>query len=99
MPHKPHPDLIAALAAVVDGISDGGEGLRWWPGVEVAPIAYRRWRSFARRNQSKTPTLEQRVDDLIKGLQAHFEPDVSYTHVNDWRSLAEPLADVLDGEC
>lgn len=95
MPHKPDAELIAALVAAVDGITAGGDGLRWWPGVDVAPIAYRRWRSFARRNKSKTPTHEQRVLDLVKGLQSHFESDKPYTHVSDWLSLAEPLADVL----
>lgn len=98
MPPKPDTEILAALAAVVDEISASGEGLRWWPGEKVAPIAYRRWRSYHRRNKSRATTREQRIVDLIKGLQAHFEPDVPYTHVTDWRSLAEPLATVLESK-
>lgn len=96
MPQKADSEIIAALAAAVDHISASGD--EWWPGEQVAPIAYRRWHSFARRNKSHTPTHEQRVNDLIKGLQSHFQPDIPYTDVNDWRSLAEPLARLLEGE-
>ena len=95
MRHKPNRELIAAVAAAVDEISEG-DGVRWWPGADIAPIAYRRWRSFDRRNNAKAPTHEQRVLDLVKGLQSHFEPDIPSTHVSDWHSLAEPLADILD---
>lgn len=80
MSDKPDRDLLAALASVVDKISASDEGMRWWPGIDVAAIAYSRWRSFARRNNGKTPTREQRVNDLIKGLRAHIEPDIPYTH-------------------
>ena len=99
MPHKRDSEIIAALAAAVDEISANGNGIQWWQGEQVAPIAYRRWHSFARRNKSHTPTHDQRVNDLVKGLQSHFELDIPYTHVNDWRSLAEPLASLADGEC
>ena len=71
------------------------EGDSWWRGVEIAPIAYRRWSTFSRRCKSKHPTEQDRISDLVKGLQAHFEPDVPYTHPNDWRHLGEILANVL----
>jgi hypothetical protein len=38
---------------------------------------------------------EARVLDLARGLQAHFEPDIPYTHPSDWRALAKSLAEVL----
>ena len=88
------PELEAALAAVIDTESD--RGIRWWPGSRMAPIALRRWGTFSRRHRRmKTPTIEDRVIDLSKGLQAHFEPDVPHTHPNEWLHLAQKLADVL----
>jgi hypothetical protein len=61
----------------------------------MAPIAFRRWSSFARRHKTKRPTLEDRVLDLAKGLQAHFEPDTPYTPLSEWQHLARILADVF----
>jgi hypothetical protein len=65
----------------------------------MAPIAVRRWSSFARRHsKSKHPTVEDRVLDLAKGLQAHFEPDTPYTPLSEWLHLAGILATLLAGE-
>ena len=96
MQHQPDPEVIVALANLIDGISASGQDLRWWPGSQIATVAYRRWHSFGRRNKSKAPTRDQRIRDLIDGLQSHFESDVPYTHYHDWRSIAEPMADVLE---
>ena len=81
------------LAAVVERLREAGAS--WWPGVEIAPVAYRRWQSFARRSKMKQPSHQQRVLDLAKGLQSTFEPEALCTHPNDWQALAECLADVL----
>lgn len=91
----PREGVEAELARAVERLR--AEGASWWAGDVVAPIAYRRWTSFARRNKANHPNREQRVRDLAKGLQAHFEPDVPYTHPGDWQALAEALAAVLEG--
>jgi hypothetical protein len=85
-------EIEALLAEAVDDPRNGGF---WWPGKKMAPIAYRRWASFARRSRSKRPTDEERVLDLAKGLQAHFEPSRLYTPMAEWLPLAQVLADVL----
>ncbi len=87
------PEVENALAAVID--LESQVGTRWWPGVEMAPIAFRRWASFMRRHKSSDPTIEDRVLDLAKGLQAHFEPDAPYTPLSEWLHLAGVLASVL----
>jgi hypothetical protein len=85
-------DVEKALAAAIDTTD---WEFRWWPGLEMAPIAYRRWTTFSRRNKSKRPTMEERVLDLSKGMQAHFEPDIPYTSVSAWLNLASVLAEIL----
>ena len=86
-------EVETLLADSID--AESKVGIRWWPGCEMAPIARRRWFSFARRHKTKQPTREDRVLDLAKGLQAHFEPDVPYTHWSEWLHLANVLAAVL----
>lgn len=87
-------DVERELAAVIDAESQAG--IRWWSGAEMAPVAFRRWTSFARRHpKAKRPTLDDRVLDLAKGLQTHFEPDTPYTPLNEWLHLAGILARVL----
>jgi hypothetical protein len=86
-------DIESALAAAVD--AESAVGLRWWPGSEMGPIAFRRWSSFVRRFKGKHPTDEDRVLDLAKGLQAHYEPDVPYTPLSEWLHLARILAAVF----
>lgn len=87
-------DVERELAAAIDAASEAG--LRWWPGVEMAPIAFRRWASFARRHpRAKHLSAEDRVLDLAKGLQAHFEPETPYTPQSEWMHLAGIAAQVL----
>lgn len=87
--------LIANLIHVIQRLN--AKGASWnWSGTEMAVCAIRRWRSYARRHpKAKHPTNEQRVSDLAKGLQAHFEPDIPYTHPAEWRALAEALTVAL----
>jgi len=84
----------ARLAEAID--AESLVGIHWWPGNEMAPIAYRRWFSFARRHRTKGVADEQRITDLAKGLQAHYEPD-RHTPFSEWEHLAAILARVLDG--
>ena len=90
-------DVENALAAAIDGESQ--VGLRWWPGTEMAPVAFRRWSSFGRRHpKTKRVSAEDRVLDLAKGLQAHFEPNTPYTPLSEWLHLSGILARVLASE-
>ena len=87
-------EVEKALAAAVD--AESAVGMRWgWPVSQMAQIAFRRWSSFERRHRTRKPTDEQRIKDLAKGLQAHFEPDVPYTPMSEWLHLARLLAGVL----
>ena len=80
-----------ALAAAIDAESEFG-----WPGAEMAPIAFRQWSSFSRRHpKAKGVSVDDLVLDLAKGMQAHFEPDIPYTPLSDWLSLARLLAQIL----
>jgi hypothetical protein len=86
---------IASLVSVIESLNAAGDS--WgWPAEGIARIAIRRWGSYVRRHpKSQQIQYEMRVSDLAKGLQAHFEPDIPYTHSADWRALAGALADVL----
>jgi hypothetical protein len=85
-------DVEKVVAAAIDTTD---WEFRWWPGVEMAPIACRRWITFGRRNKSKRPTMEERVLDLSKGMQSHFEPDIPYSSESAWLHLAGVLAQIL----
>ncbi len=62
----------------------------------MAPVAFRRWASFARRHpKAKCVTADDRILDLAKGLQAHFEPSTPYTPLSEWLHLAGILARAL----
>ena len=94
-------EIEAALAAAID--AESLVGIRWWPGREMAPIAFRRrssferrWRGDKRRHRTKIPTLEDRAIDLAKGLQAHFEPEIPYTEFGEFVHLARILLNVFE---
>jgi hypothetical protein len=90
-----HEVLISDLVAAVERLNASGDSWGWW-GAEIARVAVRRWGSYARRHsKAKRVTDDERILDLAKGLQAHFEPDIPYTHRSDWRALAAALAQVL----
>ena len=90
----PYPDIERALATAID--AESRVGTPWWPVVEMAPVAFRRWSSYGRRHpKARRPTTESRVLDLAKGLQAHFEPDVPFTSLSEWLRLSETLARVF----
>jgi hypothetical protein len=91
--HMARNEVEAALAAAID--AESAVGIRWWPGSEMAPIAFRRWSSFSRRNGAKHPTLELQILDLGKGLQAQFEPEGLHTPMSEWLHLARILAAVF----
>jgi len=90
-----HDELIGKLVALVEQLN--AAGAPWgWPGVEIARVAIRRWDSYSRRHKkAKRTSMDDRVLDLAKGLQAHFEPDIPYTHPSEWRALGQALASEL----
>lgn len=60
-------------------------------------IGLRRWQSFERRNKRKCPTLDDRIDDLAKGLRDAFEPDRKMVGpmMKHYHCVATALATVL----
>ncbi|MBI1372296.1 MAG: hypothetical protein GC159_05985 [Phycisphaera sp.] len=72
------------------------EGDPWWPSEEVARIAYRRGSSFSRRTKAKHASRAQRTNDLMKGMQTHFEPECPGIAPSEWRELADRLVGVLE---
>ena len=84
-------ELEALLATVID--AEAARGVSWWPGVEMAPIAYRRLTTFQRRYKGASPSSQDRALDLAKGLTAHFEPDIPYMHPSDWLHLSSLLVE------
>src|SRR5260370_29607299 len=90
-----HETLISNLVNAIERLNAADDS--WgWPGEQIARIAIRRWDSYSRRHsKTKRVTDGERVLDLAKGLQAHFEPDIPYTPKSDWRALAEALVQVL----
>jgi hypothetical protein len=84
--------LAAALYA--DGLYPFPYG---WPRDKMASVAFRRWHSFARRSKSKHPTDGERVLDLAKGLQEHFDP-VHHDCSLDFLHYAKIMAPILKGD-
>ena len=81
---------VAAAVASARGRTTASERDR-----DVAAVAVRRWRSFARRNKRADATREARVQDLARGLLERFDPD----HMDEpgWHTWsAEAVADLLD---
>jgi hypothetical protein len=91
----PHETEIRDLIAVVERLNASGDS--WgWPADEISRIALRRWTTYARRHpKAKRVCHVDRVLDLAKGLQAHFESDTPYTPLSDWYGLAEALAEAI----
>ncbi len=88
--------ILTSLVSVIQRLA--AEGDPWgWPAAEIADIALRRWDSYGRRHpKTKRVSENARVLDLAKGLKAHFEPEVPYTHFSDWEHLAKTLAQALE---
>jgi hypothetical protein len=58
---------------------------------EMAAVAIRRWNSFDRRTKIRSPTREDRIQDLTKGLCAAFEPDPSLAgHCSSTTAIRQP---------
>lgn len=62
--------IESALVEAVERLKS--EGDTWQPGMEIAPVAYRRLTSWQNRSKTNNPSREWRVRDLAKGLSDHF---------------------------
>jgi hypothetical protein len=64
---------------------------------EMAAVATRRWESFERRAKSRRAGMDERVEDLAKGLRDAYEPDSALAGplMTDYRWLAERIAAAL----
>jgi len=60
---------------------------------QIAKLAARRWRSYQRRHP-KTPSFEERVEDLAKGLSGSLD-DMWKPLMEDYRWLARQLGEAL----
>ena len=69
--------------------------------AEMASLARRRWNSYERRNKNIPDTIENRINDLARGLAEKCEdggwPMVGPA-ISDYRWLAERIAPILSGE-
>lgn len=68
---------------------------------EMAAIARRRWNSFARRNQNIPDTLENRINDLARGLGTWGEEGgwrMVGALISDYTWLARQIAPILQDE-
>ncbi|MDO3683411.1 hypothetical protein [Micromonospora sp. C28ISP2-4] len=63
----------------------------------LADVGLRRWRSVARRHRGRRLSPDQRVQDLVRGLVAAFEPDRALVGrlVRDYECVARAIADVV----
>ena len=84
-----------ALAAMERAWSDGCPVAR--PSGAVAAVAARRWESSSRRGV-KQQNRAARIEDLVKGLIAHLEPDRGMVGrlKTDYEYLATAIADALE---
>lgn len=93
--------LLGRLVAVVEAGELSGcpvSGRDRAARQEIAAIAMRRWRSFARRSAHPGRASDaDRVEDLAKGLRDRFEVNPALTGplMEDYRHLAGRLAAVL----
>jgi hypothetical protein len=69
--------------------------------LEMAAIARRRWNSFARRNKNVSDTLENRINDLARGLAEKYTdggwPMVGPL-ISDYRWLSEQITPILESQ-
>ena len=69
--------------------------------AEMAVLARRRWKSYARRNQNIPDTLENRIEDLARGIAEKFTkggwPMVGPL-TSDYRWLCEQIAPILTNQ-
>ncbi|MFI5729986.1 hypothetical protein ACIA49_07715 [Kribbella sp. NPDC051587] len=64
----------------------------------VLDVAWRRWRSFDRRNKRKHPDRDDRIEDTAKGLCSAMEPDPTLTGplMQHYHCLSVALASAFD---
>jgi hypothetical protein len=91
-------ELLASLVSVIETARNEGCPVAEIPRrIAQAETALRRWRSFARRHKCKQSAIEDRIEDLAKGMRDFGEPDRHMVGrlIEDYRYLARELARVL----
>jgi hypothetical protein len=76
--HDPnHPRRQAVVRAISDAWTEGCPVTGYTQDAfeQKADVAIRRWDSIERRRPKKVLTIEDRIEDLAKGLRNHFSPD------------------------
>jgi hypothetical protein len=94
----PEEEALEAVLETIDRAWEAGSPIARCNDRQVlATTALRRWRSFDRRTRIKRPTLDDRVEDLAKGLRDACEPDPHLTGplMEDYRHLARAIAAAL----
>ncbi|MGC4893790.1 hypothetical protein [Micromonospora sp. DT31] len=63
----------------------------------LADVGLRRWRSVARRHGQRRLSPDDRIQDLVRGLVAAFEPDRARVGplVRDYECVARAVAEVM----
>ena len=63
----------------------------------IADVGLRRWRSVARRHRGRRLSRDQRIQDLVRGLVAAFEPDPGLVGplVRDYECVARVIAEAV----
>jgi len=93
---------MSTHAAVIEEVASA-VSLLWVEGCpaarrseEIAPLAVRRWFSSARRGVRQNDR-QARIDDLVKGLIASFEPRSEHASPirRDYECIAERAAAIL----
>lgn len=90
-----HDDHLEQLRAELRDIVLADEELDRAFAPQLADLAIRRWRSFARRNRSRHPAAELRYRDLVKGLQQGYPGEIIYVSPGSLEKLAGNFSDVL----
>lgn len=97
-PVEIQPATHSSARAALDQLhKDGSPVVRPESADKVIEMGWRRWQSFARRHAKSAMTMDQRTEDLAKGLRDALEPDPQLVGplIEDYRHLASVLGGVF----
>lgn len=88
--------MVSIIAIVENQVAGGAH---WGSsGSEIAKVAVKRWKTYSKRHPKTKRVQEwERVADLVKGFQAHFEAREKPWNIapSEWKWLAESLVPIL----
>ena len=91
-------DILAQLIKCISRLKEEGSPIvSGYSQEHIAKLALRRWNSFERRNKSKRASIEQKIEDLAKGLRNSLEeePALAGPLVEDYRYLAAQISKIF----